>query len=218
VTTYYPIENPLTALVRRIVGDPPPAGPDYSNQLTELKRAVTELQGTAQDLRIEAEADRRAALEREQTLQDKLTAQDIVLRRQADLINQLRTSEQKLLGDQREHLTRITSLEFQLHTEREARTAQASEAGFMKAQLETADGRLKHQNDQITAQGNKIAVLEDERAKYQGLYAGEALAKTAIEQDLAAARQEIAALRVQITDLEAQLKRAKILIDEGGAG
>lgn len=125
---------------------------------------------------------------------ERIAGQSAELEKAHKLIKEQETTSALLRGDLREAYTRITGLEAQLVEERGARTLQATEMGDLRAQLRIADERLKHQRDELTEQAKKIAVLEDERAKYQGLYAGEALAKTALEQDLAAARARIAEL------------------------
>ena len=85
------------------------------------------------------------------------------------LIRSLQTVEAQLRGDQREAYSRITALEQMLSEERIARTQQAEELGTVKAQLAMADGRLQKQRQDLTTQGQQIAILEDDKARLIGV-------------------------------------------------
>ena len=76
---------------------------------------------------------------------------------------------QVVRGDQREAYSRITALEQMLSEERIARTQQAEELGTVKAQLVMADGRLQKQRQDLTTQGQQIAILEDDKARLIGV-------------------------------------------------
>lgn len=87
------------------------------------------------------------------------------IERSHELIKALQTVEAQLRGDLRQAQSQINALELQLIEERSARTSQAEQLGDVKRQLLMADGRLKKQRDDLTVQGQQIAILEDERAQ-----------------------------------------------------
>ena len=95
---------------------------------------------------------------------EKLYHQGNELERAHQLIKSLQTVEAQLRGDLRESFSRIAALELQLSEERSARTRQAEEHGTVKAQLAMADGRLQKQRLDLTAQGQQIAILENDKA------------------------------------------------------
>ena len=126
------------------VVDPSAPQPDTHADLVEIRRTITDLATVtaAQNERINGQAKE--------------------IERSHELIKALQTVEQQLRGDLREAYSRITALESMLSEERSARTAQAELYGDVKRQLHEADARLKRQRDDLTTQGEKIAVLENE--------------------------------------------------------
>lgn len=125
----------------------PPTPEPSSDALSEIRRSITELTTVTA------------------AQNEKLYHQGNELERAHQLIKALQTVEAQLRGDLREAYTRITALEQQLSEERSARTKQAEELGTVKAQLSMADERLQKQRNDLTAQGNQIAILEEARAK-----------------------------------------------------
>lgn len=116
------------------------------SDMVEIRRAVNELTTVTA-----AQNERISGMNKE-------------IERSHELIKALQTVEAQLRGELREAYTRITVLESSLSEERSARTSQAEQLGDVKRQLLMADGRLKKQRDDLTLQGQQIAVLEEERA------------------------------------------------------
>jgi chromosome segregation ATPase len=119
----------------------------HHSDMVEIRRAVNELTTVtaAQNERINGQAKE--------------------IERSHELIKALQTVEAQLRGDLRQAQSQINALELQLIEERNARTLQAEQLGDVKRQLLMADGRLKKQRDDLTVQGQQIAVLEEERAQ-----------------------------------------------------
>lgn len=194
------IINPLQgllALLRRDVATPMPP-PEPQHDLANELRA--EFHGYIAELRTEAESDRHAALAREADLK-------LQIEHQVKTIDALKNTDAARLGEIRELYTRIGALERQLVEERNARERAAQSLGDVQAQLRLADDRLKTQRVKLDEQGQQIAVLNDERAKYQGLYSGEALAREMLERDLQTARGRIVELESQVVQLQADVAR-----------
>lgn len=128
----------------RIVQVVEPPQPDTHADLLEIRRAVNDLTtvSAAQNERINGQAKE--------------------IERSHELIKALQTVEAQLRGDLRQAQSQINALEQQLIEERAARAAQAELYGDMKRQLIDADSRLQRQRLDLTAQGEKIAVLENE--------------------------------------------------------
>lgn len=128
--------------------EPQAQPPDTQHSdMVEIRRAVNELTTVtaAQNERINGQAKE--------------------IERSHELIKALQTVEAQLRGDLRQAQSQINALELQLIEERSARTSQAEQLGDVKRQLLMADGRLKKQRDDLTVQGQQIAILEDERAQ-----------------------------------------------------
>jgi chromosome segregation ATPase len=127
--------------------EPQPPIDSHHSDLVEIRRAVNELTTVtaAQNERINGQAKE--------------------IERSHELIKALQTVEAQLRGDLRQAQSQINALELQLIEERNARTLQAEQLGDVKRQLLMADGRLKKQRDDLTVQGQQIAVLEEERAQ-----------------------------------------------------
>lgn len=127
--------------------EPQPQLDNHHSDLVEIRRAVNELTTVtaAQNERINGQAKE--------------------IERSHELIKALQTVEAQLRGDLRQAQSQINALELQLIEERSARTSQAEQLGDVKRQLLMADGRLKKQRDDLTLQGQQIAILEDERAQ-----------------------------------------------------
>ena len=100
---------------------------------------------------------------------ERINGQSKEIERSHELIKSLQTVEAQLRGDIRQAHTQITALEQQLIEERTARTTQAELYGDMKRQLADADARLQRQRVELTAQGEKIAVLEHENVAKTGV-------------------------------------------------
>lgn len=168
----------------------PPPSPigDLHARIEALRSEFTE---ATTDLRVEL-AGERAAREAEHEIaqRDMATAnqaladqQHLIANLQAE-IDGRKTVEQQLRGELRESNTRIQALETQLIEERSARTAQAAEVGYLRANLDASDQRLAKQRTLIDEQGKKIAVLEDQNTQATGKLAGLQLALDITKRDL----------------------------------
>lgn len=170
------------ALLRR---EPPRQPPEPQHDLAAELRA--EFGRHLADIRTEAASDRA-----------ELLAQITDLKYQADHLHvknaALEDDNHRKAGEIRELYTMIGGLERQLVEERTGRMALAQQYGDQQAQLRIADERLKTQRIQLDEQGKKIAVLTDERERYQGMYAGADMARQSLQRDLDAARARIAEL------------------------
>lgn len=138
----WPQAKPLQVV--NVVEALPPSGPDMHSDFVELRRMVGELTTVTA------------------AQNERLNGVTIDNERQRELIKALQTNESALRGDLREAYSRITALEGMLSEERSARTTQAELYGDVKRQLADADSRLQKQRVDLTAQGEKIAVLENE--------------------------------------------------------
>lgn len=167
---------------------------DFRIELDDLRKAVTDLTTVTA------------------AQNERIAAQALIIAGQAGEIDKankeidlLRRGEANARGELREALTRISSQDALLFEERSARMQTAIELGALQVQLKGADERLKYQSDQIKNNDAKIVSLENELAKYRGLYAGTEMAKTALELDLAAARAETGLLRQQHEAMQKEL-------------
>lgn len=162
-------------------------------------------------LRAEIQALRADIAVIQSTHQTEIQALRVALEKSDRIIEALKATEAKYLGEIRELYTRIASLEQQLLDARHEREADLVERATLQAQYGMADERLKNQRRLLDEQTTQLAVLKSETEQYKGMYAGTAMAKQAVELDLQQARAEIARLQQRVTELEAagaNLKRA----------
>lgn len=189
---YHPISFDIRTLWPRRPATPEPPAP---NPLAELHARVEALRDEfvreTTELRVEL-AGERGAREAEQAIaqRDMATANQAIAD-QRHLITDLqaeidgrKTVEQQLRGELRESNTRIQALETQLSEERTARTLQAGEVGYLRANLDAADQRFAQQRTLIDQQGKQIAVLEEQNTQTTGKAASLALAVADLQKRL----------------------------------
>lgn len=180
-----PISDPWAGLLAWMQREPPRQPPEPQHDLAAELRA--EFQAHLADVRREAAEDRDAALKHVADLQ-------LQVERQRSTIANLEDDNHRKMGEIRELYTMIAGLERQLAEERTGRMQLAQQYGDQQAQLRLADERLKTQRAQLDEQGKKIAILTDERERYQGMYAGADLARQSLQRELDEARKKIAEL------------------------
>jgi chromosome segregation ATPase len=192
----------IRSLIARLAPPPPAAPPEAPAQIAALEGELDSLRKAITDLTtvVAAQTERTFAIASE-LADEKAQAQQT--------IHSLRTIEAQLRGELREAYTRIVALEQALGEERSARMETATKLGDVQAQLRAADGRLQKQRQDLDGATRQIAVLNDERAKYQGLYAGESLARAQLERERAELLTRVEQLQTRIAELESQVEQLR---------
>jgi chromosome segregation ATPase len=184
MTTYHAIQLNWPWQRREIVTiEPQNPQPDNTHSdLVEIRRALSELTTVTA-----AQNERISGMGKE-------------IERSHELIKALQTVEAELRGNLRQAQQQINALEMQLIEERAARTEQAQLYGDVKRQLADADSRLKKHRNDLTAQGEKIAVLENENIVKIGVIQVWQLRAESAEAENGQLKIELAQLKAKLNE------------------